>query len=419
MKLASLAFAGAGLIAAAPMPVRAADKAEDSPPARESELSVHLRTYYLDRERPAAADLKANTIGGWIGYDSGWFFDRIRFGLVGYTSQKIDAPRDEDGTLLLKPNQKSYGGFGELNARIRLWDENIFTGYRQKVFQPEVNPQDNRMTPNTFEGYTVAGKILEVNYYGGYIDKMKPRNATGFSNMARIASSTTDEKSGMWLGTLSYSPVKDLTLRYSGYHVPDILKSNYLDAGWLTPLSESLKLRLSGQYMFQSSTGNNALTGSSFDTWSGGGRADLMFGGATLRAGYTKTGKGANYLSPYGTWAGYTTMVVTDFNSAGQGAILLEGSYDFAAVKIPGLVFSAYGVFGNNQINPTSRAAVGDKKEYNGTVDYRFNGGGWPEWIKPLWLRARVTRIEQDQPGANAITKDYRFIVNYEQTFNW
>ena len=54
--------------------------------------------------------------------------------------------------------------------------------------------------------------------------------------------------------------------------------------------------------------------------------------------GYTQTGRGFNYQSPYGTWAGYTTMVVTDFNRAGERALWLEGSYDFKPLGIPGLI---------------------------------------------------------------------------------
>ena len=387
--------------------------------ARENELTFHLRSYYLDRERPNAADFNASAIGGWLGYDSGWFADRVRFGLVAYTSQKLDGPLDQDGTLLLKPDQKSYGGLGELFARVKLWDGHAFTAYRQQVFQPEVNPQDNRMTPNTFEGYTFDGKLAGVNYYGGYLDKMKPRNATGFVDMALIAGSTTTARSGMWLGGLSYAPQKNLALRLSAFHVPDILTSTYADVAWTTPLSETWTLRLGGQTMFQSSTGDNALTGASFDTWSGGVRADFLRASATLRTGYTQTGRGANYRSPYGTWAGYTSMAVTDFNRARENAFLLEGSYDFAAMKVPGLAVTAYGAFGGRAVNPATGAAASDKTEYNATFDYRFATGAWPDWIKPLWIRARVTRLEEELNSVTSITKDYRLIVNYEQTLKW
>ena len=424
LRAAQMAWTAAGLLATAGTPAFAIELADDYPPtpARERDLTFHLRTYYLDRDKPAPTpDLKASTIGGWLGYDSGWFFDRFKLVLTAYTSQKIDGPADQDGTLLLKPGQMSYSTLGQAYASLKLWDEHKFNAGRQLVSQPEVNPQDNRMTPNTFEAYNVTGKFAGLEYFGGYVDKMKTRNSTQFLDMATVAGARPGVKSEMWLGGLSYSPMKDLTLRYSGYHVQDVLNSNYLDVTWLTPLSEKWKLRLSGNYMFQGSTGMNALNGSSFDTWSAGAIGQFMYEGSAIRAGYTQTGRGFNYQSPYGTWGGYTTMVVTDFNRAGERAFLLEGSYDFTPLKVPGLVFTAYGVFGGKAINSATGARVSDKTEYNGTVDYRFNaaGGDWPDWLKSLWVRARATRIDESQNSSTTHTYDYRFIVNYEQHLNW
>lgn len=386
----------------------------DGPGEREQTLTLHLRTYYLDREKPVPPDSRALAAGGWIGYDSGWFFDRFKLTLTGYTSQKVDAPQSEDGTLLLKPGQKSYSVLGEAYASVKLWDAHKFTGGRQLVTQPEVNPQDNRMTPNTFEAYAFSGKAGGLSYFAGYVNKMKTRNSDKFLDMASVAGAPPGVSSDMWLGTLSYVPVKDLTLRMSGYHVPDILNSTYLDADWTTPLSTAWKLQLTGQYMAQGATGANQLTGSDFSTWSGGLRAAVTDGIATMRFAYTQTGRGANYRTPYGTWAGFTTMVVTDFDRANERAFLLDGSYDFKKLNLPGFVASAYAVFGSKAINPATGARVSDKDEYDVTLDYRFGAPGYPDWLKPLWLRGRVTRIDEALNGATTHTWDYRFIVNYE-----
>ena len=385
----------------------------------EPAMTLHLRGYRLDRQIEDAPNLKANTIGGWVGLDSGWLFDRVKLGAVAYTSQRIAAPRDEDGTFLLKPDQKSYGGFGELFARVRLWEGAQFTGYRQQVVQPEVNLYDVRMTPNTFEGYTLGGAWGGLQYFGGYLDKMKPRNATGFQNFARILNAPANVDAGMWLGGLRYTPVKDLTLRLSTYHVPDLLNSTYADASWTTQVSEGLWLRLGGQYMYQSSTGDNALTGRSFNTSLGGVKADLYRAGLTLTGGFTQVGRGANYQSPFGDFAGYTYGVVVSYNRANENAFLLRGSYDFSAMRLPGFVATATAMLGSNAINPATGAAVSDRNEYNVTLDYRFRTGNWPDWLKPLWLRARATRVTSELGGSTSITDDYRLIVNYEQVLNF
>lgn len=418
---AGAALLTAGLLAAFPplADAQGAPQANPAAPAGDASMTLHLRSYYFDRQNPDAANNKATAIGGWVGLDSGWLLERFRFGAVGYTSQKINGPQDEDGTLLLKPNQKSFGGFGQFFGKVRLWEGAAFTGYRQLVDQPEVNARDNRMAPQTYEGYTLAGTEGGLDYYGGYIDKMKVRNETGFVDIGRILKAPSHGGEGMWLGGLRYAPSNDLVLRLSTYHVPNLLNSTYADVSWLAPLSGEFKLRLGGQYMYQSSTGDNALTGKSFSTSAGGLRADLTRGGTTLTGAFTNVGRGANYQFPFGDWAGYTYGVVATFASANENAYMIRGSHDFAATRLPGLVVTAHGIFGHNAINPSTGAALADKNEYNVTVDYRFKTGDWPDWIKPLWLRARATRVSADLSGDTSVTKDYRFIVNYEQVLNF
>ena len=47
-------------------------------------------------------------------------------------------------------------------------------------------------------------------------------------------------------------------------------------------------------------SGDDALTGSSFDTWVGGVKADAVFDALTLTLAFTQAGDGANWNAPYG-----------------------------------------------------------------------------------------------------------------------
>ena len=420
-----LAFAVAhGPVSAADAPITAAgfpplsmDSAGEWERAfvRDSAVTTHFRSYYLDRNtliRPPAAE----AAGGWLGYQSGWFRDFLRVGVVGYTSQPIWAPADRDGTQLLKPGQQGYSVLGEANVQLKLRDQ-VFTGYRQRVETPEVNSYDIRMTPLTFEGYTLAGRIGDVGYTAAYLDAMKPINSDRFINMAAAAGAPFGISEPLWLASLSYSPAKDLTARFSSYYVPNILTSTYTDFDWLRPLSAGLKLRVGGQFMYQSSTGDNLLTGSSFDTWSGGAKADLIWGPITGSIAYTQTGTGAAYKTPYGGWAGYTSMIVNDFNRAGETAFLVGGAFDFAALNLPGLSFFTDAVFGHNAIDPVRGFRLTDRNEYDFTLDYRFSAGNWPEHLRPLWIRARAVFVDEKLGGFSTTTTDYRFIVNYSWVF--
>jgi outer membrane porin, OprD family len=382
---------------------------------RDSTVTLHLRTYYLDRTKPGPAESEAWAGGGWLGYETGWFAGLLRFGVVGYTSQPFYAPDDKDGTTLLKPGQEGYSVLGQAYGSLKL-KEQVFTAYRQLVDQPEVNPQDNRMTPNTFQGYTLTGKVAGIGYFAGYLDKMKTRNSDEFVDMATVAGAPAGVTEGMWLGGLSYAPGKDIELRLSSYHVPNILTSTYGDASWVTALTAEHKLRLGGQVMYQTSTGDNLLNGTSFHAASGGLMADLMRGPATLSLAYTQTASDAAYQSPYGTWPGYTSMMLEDFDRAGERAWLIGGTYEFAR-HAPGLSVNVAAILGHGAIDPATRAPLSDNTEYDATLDYRFSKGEWPAWAKPLWIRLRYARVEKELGGNTDVTRDYRVIVNYEWVF--
>jgi hypothetical protein len=411
------AIAGAGLVAIGWVPVASADGGDlQSALVDDSKVYVHLRSYYFDRDKPDDTRSSAWAIGGWAGYESGWIADLLGFGVVGYTSLPLWAPDDKDGTLLLKPGQDGYAAVGQAYVSLK-FGEHVFKGYRQLINQPEVNPQDNRMTPNTFEGYTLGGKWRDLTYLAGYLTKEKERNSDKFRDLAQVAGAPEGVSEDMWMGGVEWAPAKDQLYRLSAYRVPDILQSYYADGSALLPLAGELRLRLSGQYMTQRSSGDNLLTGSSFDTWSAGVKADLIRGPATFSIAYTQTGDGDNYRSPYGSWAGYTSMIVKDFNRAGEQAWLLGGAYDFGVHGLTGFSVNAYVVHGTDAIDPASGAGTSDNTEYDLTLDYRFSAESWPAWIRPLWLRARAVRVEEDFGDRTAVTKDYRVIANYLWTF--
>ena len=63
-------------------------------------------------------------------------------------------------------------------------------------------------------------------------------------------------------------------------------------------------------------------------------------------------GDNSNYRSPYGSWAGYTSMIVKDFNRANESAFLVGASVDFAPINLPGMSFTTNLVFGNDAVEP-------------------------------------------------------------------
>jgi hypothetical protein len=380
---------------------------------RDSEWDLHFRTYYFDRLNPGDVTNAAWAAGGWIGYRSGWVADLLRVGAVGYTSQRLWGPLDKDGSGLLAPEQEPYSVFGEAYASLKLWDQ-VLTGGRFQVYQPEISPSDIRMTPITYSGGNLSGTLAGIDYFAAYLNATKPRNSESFQNFTEAAGITGADGEPLWLLGLAGQPMKEMQWRLSSYYVPNVLSSTYADTSWLTPLSADYQLRLGAQAMYQTSVGDNLLTGSAFSNWSGGVKADLIAGPATLSVVYQQTGSEVNYQNPYSSWAGYTNMIVKAFNLAGMKAWLIGGSYDFAALGAPGFAVRADIVHGWDAIDPGTGAAQPNWTEYDLTLDYRFSAKTWPEWARSFWLRGRAANVDM---GSDGDLQDYRIIINYDWKF--
>src|SRR5882672_7922660 len=160
---------------------------EQTPFIRDSSLKLHLRTFYFDRLNSDDTRNEAWAFGGWLAYQSGWLLDTFAVGAVAYTSQPLYAPDDAPGTSLLKPPQDSINVLGQLYGQLRYQEYVLLTGYRQSFDEGYVNPQDNRMLPNIFEGVTAKGKLGPIGYDVGYLTAMKTRNEDKFKNFAKVA----------------------------------------------------------------------------------------------------------------------------------------------------------------------------------------------------------------------------------------
>lgn len=60
--------------------------------------TLHVRSFYFDKTNPQWPNNVAWAGGGWVGYESGWLYDTLQAGAVGYTTspsghQRIPAAR--------------------------------------------------------------------------------------------------------------------------------------------------------------------------------------------------------------------------------------------------------------------------------------------------------------------------------------
>ncbi|MBN9535524.1 MAG: hypothetical protein J0H77_02305, partial [Alphaproteobacteria bacterium] len=90
--------------------------------------TVHLRSFYMDRTNVAPPNYVAWAGGGWLGYQSGWLYDTMQVGAVGYTTQPLWAPPSTSGTQLLKTGQYGFFILGQAYASAR-WQGHTFTAF--------------------------------------------------------------------------------------------------------------------------------------------------------------------------------------------------------------------------------------------------------------------------------------------------
>jgi hypothetical protein len=380
---------------------------------RDADVTLHLRTYYFNRTKPDDSVNEALAFGGWLGVKSGWLLDTFAMGATLFGSAPLYAPDDRDGTTLLKPGQEGYYVPGEAWGALRFKEYAKLTGYRQMVDQGYINPADNRMTPNTFQGVTLGGKVDIVQYLAGYLWEIKPRNSDEFISMSEQAGARGSDD-GVGLAGVRVTPFKGLQFDLQNQYGVNTFNTIYAAADYLVPLSETWKARLGAQLTDQRAVGDGLITASKryWVTQTGGLQAQLMYDALTITTAFSITGKGNTIQTPWGSFPGYLSMIDQDFNRANEKAWMIGVAYDFTKVITPGL--SAYMKFawGTDAINPVTRQDAPNQGEYDFNVDYR---PWWttPTFLQGLWFRARAAVL--DQQNARVTGYQFRIIINWER----
>jgi hypothetical protein len=369
---------------------------------------VQLRTYYFDQENTNGTSSEAWALGGWAGLRSPWWWDVLQVGIVGYTSQKLYGPEGKGGTRLLTSTQDSITVLGEAFGAIQVVGQTV-AAYRQLINRPFINPQDNRMVPNTFEAYTLAGSGGPVSYTGGYITKAKLRDTESFRWMSNIAGGTGNQQGVAFVGA-TYTFGKSGYLRVDEQYGSDVFNTFYTDVRYPIPIDERTSLVLGGQYYRQSSVGDAQI--GSFSTYGSGLQAAVDWGPFDLALYWTQTGKGRDTLNPFGNHPSYLDEMQVSFNTAGEKAWGIGGSVDFAAIGVPGLTAAALYADGRDRIDYTTGLPLANRNETDVRVDYAFTKGSA---LEGLIATFRYSWLHQD--GAQQTATQLRAYLNYAAHF--
>jgi len=380
---------------------------------RDTAIKLHLRSFYFNRLNSDDTHNEAWAFGGSLAYRSGWLWDTLALGAVGYTSQPLYAPQDTGGTNLLHPAtgnpQAPILVVGQAYAQLRYKEYALLTGYRQIVDEGYLNPQDSRMVPITFEGVTIKGTLGPIGYNAGYLTAVKLRQENEFQNMAQAAGAAGDTHRGLLLTRHSSVPLPGLTLYAANYLVPDVFNTAYGFGEYTHSLASDLSLKIGLQATDQRSVGTASL--GDFTTWNVNTRAILSWRGLGVGAGFSATGDGSAIRTPYGDPPGYFTFQERAFNDARQRAWSVAARYDFGPgtllpyFHIPGLSVLARYAEGRNAVNVSTGAGLPTVRE--GDFDVTWNVPGVPG----LQLRFRNAYVAE---SGDRLVRAFRIILNYE-----
>jgi hypothetical protein len=380
----------------------------DHDPLKATKFELKFRSMYFDQDRFDSSTRETWAIGGSFGAKTGYFWNHLAAGATFFTSQPLYGPNDKDGGMLLQPGQDGYNVLGELYGDIRITDGlNAYLG-RKGYDTPFINRHDVRMTPNTFEAYTLKGTVGEKKYGqldfgGGYFDKIKPMNENQFFSMAEQAGASVDR--GVFVVGARYTLDK-LTIGAIEYFCEDVINIIYSEAKLEFAVGE-LRPHVAVQFIDQRNVGDNALTNESFSAQQAGFKMELPLGPATLAAGYTQVFGNADMRSPWGGYPGWTSVQVQDFDREGEGAFFARANYDFKAL-LDGLSCYALAVFGTDP-DPGNEYR---QNEYNFNVQWAPTDG----LLKNLSLRVRYAIVEQFG-GDTENVSDFRVIADYNIPF--
>ncbi len=371
----------------------------------DSKVSANIRSYQFDRNNYDFSENYAVALGGSFTYTSGNIKDMVSVGASVYTSQPIDAPQDKDGSGLLAPGQEAITVLGEGYVNLQTKSTNASLG-RTTFNMPYLNRNDSRMIPNTFEGLSLTRHSQDLDLAIAYVDKIKKKDSDDFVAMSEAVSQTGLE-SGLGLMAARYTLSPTLTLGALYFRNYDVFDTFYSETTWNTRIfSDKAGLKLSAQLTQQNSVGG-AVAGQ-IKAESLGVKALTSIGHAVLNYSYVENGDQSRILSPFGGRPVYNSLMLSDFDRAGEKSHRIGVSYKLTRFNLPDFSMIYNFATSTGAIIPQLATEIPRQREHNLTLDYRSTSGV----LEGLWVRLRYayTTIDNIDPERD----NFRFILNYE-----
>ncbi|HLC08589.1 MAG TPA: OprD family outer membrane porin [Methyloceanibacter sp.] len=384
----------------------------DVPFFRDTDLKFNSRSYWMDEDIFGLGEPKALTSGGWLSYRSGYLGDILQLRGALYTSQPLYAPEDAGGTLNLTLDGDQITTLGQANARAKFLGQELIAG-RQLVRTPYINPNDDRMIPDTFEGVVLLPEQSadqKLGYIASYLWRYKPRNTPNFIPFTQALGVEQDE--GVLINGVNYR-VGEFHTGVVNYWIKDAMNTAYGEVDYTLPLGggkDGPGIRLGLNNIDQRSVGAGLIRDSPFATNQVSARLLASYRGFVLTSAISRVSRDHEILKPYGWSPAYTAMMISSFQRAGETAYLTGLSYDFSRIGLNGLTFFAGWGWGFDAINSKTGAPLANRDELDLRLEYEPHDGALEG------LRVQLDYIDMrliDAPLPSDDLTQFRVIVNY------
>jgi hypothetical protein len=387
----------------------------------EGSFRAKFRSYYINREYDRAGGEAERRIqeslaaGGWLAYETADFYG-LGLGAVVYTSQGVLVNNPNfGGGGILGPENESYSALGQAYLQYRLAAATLRL-YRQGLDTPFINEFDIKMTPRTWEAYTLYyDPAAELALTASFVRQVKGWYDTDFQYMGEFVNNdgtyrVTKSNIPVSLAGAVWTPAEGYQFQLWDYFAWDYFNGVYLQGNASWPITDNgFTLGLALQGWAQRSVGEEA--GGYFNTCFGGVKADLGWKGWKLHLVYTATDRGYRVVNPWGNSFSFASIFEEDYDYAGEQAYVAGLEYDFSETLIEGLSAAVYACRGDApQSGP---GASPDQTEYDFFIKYRPDPA-----LDGLHLKVEAAVVDSQQsfPGAEDY-HDIRVILNYDFGF--
>lgn len=423
----------------------------------EGKVSGQFREFSISREvedtRPVAGNTgrdymrKANTIGGYLKYETG-SFNGVSLGAAAYTTVGVGlrSPRADyyqvDPTLLSRNNTNDiYIGEAYLQYKN---GNTTFKGGRQKLDTPMAGSDDARMLPNLFEAYVLSNTdVKDTTLIAAHVTKFAQgtfgrvydasanhanavlsatagysywdsRNQAGdFTDMGKYA--VGQNTGGVSVAAAIYSGIPGLKLQLWDYYAHDILNAIYAEANYGWSYTNGVAPYVAAQYIKEDNVGSDYAGEVNSDFI--GAKAGVKVANFDIYGAVSHNSKDSSAaatnggtISPWGGMPAYTQGMVTRHQfMAGTDAWKAAVSYDWKNFGVNLNTSVYYTEFDMDTLNGYSTNYAWTAKEKG--FDVIFN----PQTIKNLQLRLRANYTDDfyEVSTGSVSWDEYRFIVNY------